>query len=330
MSVPEDIKGQIIKLLKESRDYISGAMISAQLGVSRTAIWKQINSLKGNGYEIEASTKKGYRLIQAPDALFPWEVSSMLKTQYLGRVMEHHQIIGSTNDRVKELALRAWPEGGMVVAEAQSKGKGRLGRVWLSHPGENLLFSILLRPSISPAQAGNITLLAAVAVCMTIKDLYSLETKIKWPNDVQINGEKVCGILVEMGSDLDRVGYVVVGIGVNVNQDIKRLHDRLIQPACSLAEVLGRKIDRTELLAGILEHLEYWYEKIKQEGFYDLIAATRELSNTIGRWVDITTPQGSFYAKALDISLDGSLIVLTSEQERKQLYSGEISLRKDS
>ncbi len=225
------MREKILNILRDRKEgYISGEELSKKLGISRTAIWKHIQALKREGYKINSQKRSGYSLISVPDLLLRYEIEKGLKTKILGKKIYHFKEIGSTNDFATELARKGIGEGAIVIAETQTKGKGRLGREW-SSPFGGLWLSIILKPKILPTQAPRMTVIAALGAAKTIKKLYSLDAFIKWPNDVLIRSQisdiryqmkKVCGILTEMGAEQDTVNYVVIGIGANLNVDIKK------------------------------------------------------------------------------------------------------------
>ncbi|MHC1579031.1 MAG: biotin--[acetyl-CoA-carboxylase] ligase, partial [Dehalococcoidia bacterium] len=208
------IRGQILKILRERSDYVSGETLSSQFGTSRVSIWKHIRSLKKDGYVIEASPR-GYRLVSSPDLLLPYEFPG------LEQRIHYFPELGSTMDAARELAKKGAAEGTIVIAEAQTRGRGRLNREWLS-PAGGIYFTIILRPRISPAYAPRINLMASVAVAATIKKLFGLKVGLKWPNDVLIEGRKVCGILAEMDAEMDVVNFVNAGIGINANTTVSQ------------------------------------------------------------------------------------------------------------
>lgn len=312
---------------KASGEYVSGGALAASLGVSRTAVWKHIEALRALGYRIEAVPRRGYRLVGRPDRLFPWEVQSRLQTQRLGRWIEHHDSIGSTNQRAKVLAVEGAPEGTVVVAEEQLAGKGRLGRTWISPHAEGLFASVILRPPLAPREAPKLTLMTAVAVQRAIAEVCGLQARIKWPNDLELGGKKVCGILVELGTELDAVGYVVVGIGINANLRLELLPEDVRERATSLAHELGRPVERPALLASVLAYMEALYDQVLRHGFATVIELNRRLSSTLGHRVRVLAPGGEWEGLACDIDGDGALVVRTDDGAVRRVHSGEVSIR---
>src|SRR4030067_1687584 len=209
---------KILQLLRESPSaFLSGEEISFRLKVSRTAVWKRIGRLRALGYEIEASTRSGYRLIGSPDLLTPSEIKPLLKTKWIGKTIHHFDTLDSTNSKAYQLALDGAEEGEVGISESQEKGRGRLGRQWFSPPFLNLYLSVILRPKIPPHQASLITLMAAVATADAIQKFSGLPPLIKWPNDILLRDRKVAGLLNEIRSETDRIHFVILGIGVNLN-----------------------------------------------------------------------------------------------------------------
>ena len=211
------MKTEILRMLKISDGYVSGQMLCDTFGVSRTAIWKVINQLKEEGYEIEAASKKGYRMIKIPDILSKEEIESQIETKWAGRTTVYFDEVDSTNTRAKFLAEEGAVHGTLVAAEQQNAGKGRRGHTWESPRGNGIWMTLILKPDILPQSASMVTLIAALAIARSIKKSYGLDAKIKWPNDIVINGKKVCGILTEMSSDIETINYIIIGMGINAN-----------------------------------------------------------------------------------------------------------------
>jgi biotin operon repressor BirA-like protein len=211
------LRDEILGILMSSRDrYISGEVVSQKLGVTRAAVWKHIKRLKDEGFLIDSVPNRGYRLNGWPDRLESAVLKGLLHTEEIGRCLEVHSTIDSTNIRCKELALKGAPHGTLILAEEQQRGRGRLGRTWVSPEGTGLWMSLLLRPALVPSQAFRITMVAALAVARAIKNTSCVEAGIKWPNDIIMGGRKVCGILTEVQVEPEMVQYAVVGIGVDV------------------------------------------------------------------------------------------------------------------
>lgn len=252
------MKSEILRLLKESNTYISGQQLCEQFQVSRTAVWKVIDQLKKEGYQIEAVRNKGYRLIDSPDVMSKAEIESLMDTKWAGSNVVYYDEIDSTNNRAKEAGDNKAPHGTLFVADMQVAGKGRRGRVWQSPAGSSIYMTILLYPEISPLKAPQLTLVMAIAVAEGIKEVTGLDTKIKWPNDIVVNGRKICGILTEMSTEIDYINHVVIGAGINVNQD--DFPEDIRKTASSLKMELGKQVKRSELIAAIMKSFEKDYE----------------------------------------------------------------------
>jgi BirA family biotin operon repressor/biotin-[acetyl-CoA-carboxylase] ligase len=210
---------EIIRMFKEKEGFLSGEEMSRKLGITRSAIWKKIKMLREKGFEVEGSTAKGYRLIKSPE--FSLEELRILVGGEIGNEIVYHETIDSTNTLAMKLAEDGSPHGTVVIADTQMKGKGRLGRTWVSPPKSNIYMSIIIRPDIEPKDATLLTIMAAIACADAIKDKTGLDVKIKWPNDLMVSEKKLGGILAEIKSDPDRIIFAVIGIGINVNVRLK-------------------------------------------------------------------------------------------------------------
>jgi len=311
-----DMKGQILESLRECSEYLSGETLSNQLGVSRVSIWKHIHSLERDGYIIEAAPK-GYKLISSPDLLLPYEFPSLEQS------IHYFPEIGSTMDVARDLAIRGAGEGTIVLAEAQARGRGRLSREWLSPKG-GIYFTLILRPRINPAYAPRINLMASVAVATTIRKLFGLNAELKWPNDVLIEGRKVCGILAEMDAEMDVVNFVNVGIGINANTSIPHFE----KTATSLKDALGREISRKEVFSALLVEIERRQALLMEA---DLLEEWKKFSATLNRDVRIVAPGEVIVGRAIDIDTTGALIVKERNGSLKKAMAGDcIHLREEA
>jgi len=303
-----EMKGKILKALRESGDYLSGETLSKQLGISRVSIWKHIRSLKGDGYIIDASPK-GYRLVSSPDLLLPYEFPG------LEQKIHYFQAIGSTMDAARELAKKGVEEGTIVIAEAQTRGRGRLSREWLSPKG-GIYFTIILRPKVSPAYASRINLMAAVAVASTIRELFGLKAELKWPNDVLIEGRKVCGILAEMNAEMDVINFVNVGIGINANTSVTRFE----KMATSLEDALGKEISRKEFLSALLVEIRWWQDLLME---VDLLEEWKKLSTTLNKDVKVVASGEAIVGWAIDVDTTGALIIRERNGSLRNAMAGD-------
>jgi BirA family biotin operon repressor/biotin-[acetyl-CoA-carboxylase] ligase len=326
-------------------EWVSGEAISVQLGISRAAVWKQIEALRAGGYQLEAAPRRGYRLVARPDRLTVAEITAGLTTKRFGRPVEAHESIGSTSERAKELARAGGPEGLLVTAELQTAGKGRLGRPWQTPAGRGLALSLLLRPPIPPTAAPRLTLVAAVAVAEAVRAVTGLPVGIKWPNDLQIAGKKLCGILTEMEAEMEQVRFIVVGIGLNVNQTAAEFPPELRETATSLrlagaagagadaptgeVPTEGPLLPRLPLLQAILARLEARYDQFLAGGWTELLADWRELSVTLGRPVRVLPASGDpvWEGTAVDVDGEGALLVRRPDGVVERVIAGEVSIR---
>jgi len=316
---------KILQLLRaHPLAFVSGEEIGQRLKVTRTTVWKRIEHLRTLGYEIEASTRSGYRLIRSPDLLTPSEVKPLLGTKQLGRVIHYFQTIDSTNSKAYQLALEGAKEGELVIAESQEKGRGRLGRHWFSPPFLNLYLSVILRPNIPPQQASLITLMAAVATVDAIRKFTGFLPLIKWPNDILLRDRKVAGLLNEIHSEMDRVHFIILGIGVNLNVDGKMFPKEVRTLATSLKKEMGQTISRKAFLQLLLQELEGWYAIFLKEGAAAILKAWRDRAQIKGRRVKVHSFGKTLVGVAVDVDSDGALILETADGERKKIVAGDV------
>jgi BirA family biotin operon repressor/biotin-[acetyl-CoA-carboxylase] ligase len=316
---------EILELLrKNSSTSLSGEEISRRLKVTRTAIWKKMEYLRALGYEIQASPRTGYRLVRSPDLLLPTEIKPLLKTKWMGKTLHYFEKIDSTNIKAYELALQGAREGEVLVAESQTKGRGRLGRQWLSPPSKNLCLSIILRPNIPPHQASLVTLMAAVATAGAIQKFSGLHPKIKWPNDILIGGRKIAGLLNEIHSEMDRIHFVILGIGVNLNMDESMFPKDIRSVATSLNREMGQTVSRKVFLKALLEELETWYETFLEKGGSVILDAWKDWAQIEGKQVKVTSFGVALTGKSIGVDSDGALILETETGEKKRVVAGDV------
>jgi BirA family biotin operon repressor/biotin-[acetyl-CoA-carboxylase] ligase len=316
---------QVLCFLAEAGDeFVSGEAISDKLGLSRAAVWKHVNALRAQGYRIDAIPARGYRLVEVPDRLGPLELRPLLSTHDLGQTVHAYDELPSTNDLAKELAEDGAAHGEIVVAEAQTAGHGRLGRPWASPPGKNLYVSVVLRPDLPLQRAPEITLLTSVALCEIVREA-GVDASIKWPNDVLAGGKKLAGILTEMAADPDRVQWVVVGVGVNLNAEPGDFPASLRDVATSVAAARGGPVPRALFTAAFLSRLEQWLDRHAAEGFPPVRARWRALSGTLGRQVRVATGDGDVSGLAEDIDGAGALLVRTPDGVQR-ILAGDVHL----
>jgi BirA family biotin operon repressor/biotin-[acetyl-CoA-carboxylase] ligase len=319
------IEEEILQLLREHPSvFLSGEEISRRVMVSRTAVWKKVRHLRALGYEIEALTRSGYRFIQSPDLLLPSEIKPLLTTKLIGKTIHYFHSVDSTNSKAYQLALAGAEEGEVVIAESQVKGKGRLGRHWLSPPFLNLYFSVILRPSIPPNQASLITLMAAVATADAIQNYSGLLPRIKWPNDILLRDRKVAGLLNEIHSEMDRVHFVILGIGINLNMEGKTFPKEIRSLATSLKQEMGQTISRKVFLQSLLEELERWYDIFLKEGGAAILEAWRDRARIMGKRVKVTSFGETLSGIAIDVDSDGALILKMRDGKQNRIVAGDV------
>lgn len=304
-------------------EFTSGEALSGKLGLSRTAVWKHVQALRTKGYRIDAVPARGYRLVEVPDRLSPLELSPLVNTHDLGQVVHHFESIASTNELAFRLAHEGAAHGEVVIAEQQTRGKGRRGRAWVSPPGLNLYCSVILRPELPPQRAPELTLVAAVALAETLREA-GARAFIKWPNDVQVEGRKIAGILTELSAEPERVHFVVLGIGVNLNARPGDFSPELAGSATSLREARGSQVPRALFTAALFTRLEEWLDVHSDEGFEPIRAAWKELSSTLGHPVLVRTDRTEFRGHAEDIDESGALLVRTAEGRLERVLAGDV------
>lgn len=318
------MKSAVLRCLKECRpDYVSGEDICRRLGISRTAVWKYVSALRDEGYEIEARSRLGYRLVRTPDLLLPDEVQPGLRTVVIGRTYHHHHAVVSTNDEAQDLARQGAPEGTVVVAEEQGGGRGRLGRAWHS-PRGGLWVSVILRPAVPPARAPEVTFLAAVACVRALQRYPGLEVGIKWPNDLVWEGRKLGGILTEMSGEFDRVNHIVLGIGLNVNLSAADFPPALRSASTSVSAITGFPVSRRRLLQELLAELEHWYQIWTREGFDPVIREWKQMHCGINRPVRVVNIEGDCTGTVVDVDRTGALLVRTPTGIVERIVAGDV------
>lgn len=314
----------ILAFLADGGDeFTSGVALSDKLGLSRTAVWKHVETLRRMGYGIEAVPSRGYRLVEVPDRLTALELSPLLATHDLGRVVHFEETMASTNAAAFQLATEGAFHGEAVVAEEQTQGRGRRGRGWVSPAGKNLYCSVILRPELSPARASELTLVAAVALAETVTEA-GAQAKIKWPNDVQIDGRKVGGILTELSAEAEKVHFVVLGVGVNLNMKQGDFPAELSDTATSLLMARGQRVPRALFTAAFWTRLEQWLDVHEAQGFAPVREQWKKLSATLGQEVLVKTESAELRGTAVDIDDAGALLVKTPEGKIERVLSGDV------
>lgn len=315
------IEDKIMTFLKEQEGrYVSGEDLSHELGISRTAVWKHIEQLRQEGYDIEASPHLGYRLIAIPDRLTEVELKWQLNTEVIGRKIYSYEKVDSTNDTAYNIALQGEKEGVVVIAESQTQGRGRMGRKWISPKAKGAYISIILRPNILPRELSAVTVFSALAVAKAIREMANLPAFIRWPNDVLINNKKVCGILTEMNGETDKVNFVIIGIGVNINTK----KDTLPKEATSLAIELGEELWRLELVKNIFRNLDEYYKVFNSGRIDDIIKEYKELSMFLGERVQVSYHDSKIEGYAIDVDREGALILRMDSGLNERVLAGDV------
>ena len=302
------VKPQLLKILRENRDFVSGEALSKHLGVSRVAIWKHIQKLQACGYDIHSSPK-GYRLIQSPDTPFPWELHERESR------IHFFDTASSTMDIARELARKGCPDFTVVIAETQTRGRGRMDRNWISPEG-GLYFTLVLRPHIPPVMSPLVNFGTAFVLARTLQEFCGVDARVKWPNDILIHGRKVSGMLSEMEAAGDQVSFVNIGIGINMNNDLPPD----LPSATSIKNISGKTCSRKEFLSEFLDRLE---NRIHQPDLTTVIEDWKTCSATLGQQVRIVSHQGVTEGKALDVDPNGALVVRTADGDLKKIYYGD-------
>lgn len=312
---------RILELLRRQEGFLSGEDIGRELSITRAAVWKGIKKLREEGYEIEAVTNRGYRLTNPETMYNKRELEQGLKTKTMGQSIYFYEETDTTNNRARELALEGAPEGTLVVAEKQTAGRGRRGKVWESPLGTGIWMSLVLRPQIMPAEASVLTLLCGLATAEAIEAETGLSAGIKWPNDILINGKKAVGILTEMDCEMSEVHFVIPGIGINVNT--ASFPPEIADIATSLYLECGKTVSRRRLVHKVLERLEEHYKTFLRTGsFTAMLEDYRKHCITLGKEVHVLGRE-PFFAEALDITPEGELLVRRADNGKEEVvFSG--------
>lgn len=321
-------KNELLKRLFEANGQpVSGQEIADQFGVSRTAIWKYIKEFEQDGYEIGTIRKKGYYLISTPDKVNAANIKKYITTANYGQQIHYVETCESTQFIAHDEAQNGAPDGTVIIAEEQTLGKGRMSRPWNSTANKGIWMSVIIRPSLTPQQAPQMTLVAAVAVTRSIEDITGIQPDIKWPNDILVKGKKVTGILTEMQADPDRVKAIILGIGMNVNQEANDFPDELQTIATSLKMELGETVSRSKLVAKILEYLENYTKIYETHGFAPIKLLWEGYSNTTGKRIRAVMLNETIEGTAIGISETGMLELRLDDGSIRGIYSADIELK---
>ncbi len=318
-------KYEIIEILKEGEGFISGEEIGNKMEVTRANVWKMMQKLKQEGYEIDSSTNRGYQLLTDEFAYNQREIEKHLKTERFGKEIFFLKRTDSTNGQLKKQALEGAKEGTLFVAESMSRGKGRLGRKWHAPKQSGIWASLLLRPDMMPKDASAITLLTALAVVRALIEETNIQTHIKWPNDIVLYDRKICGILTEMDCEMEQINFVVLGIGINVNME--EFPEELQGIATSLYRIKNKEFGRTKILTKTLEILEEYYEIFLERGFEPFMEEYERRCITLNQDI-VVHGKKTFEARAVGITKQGELLIeRVGQTEQEIVSSGEVSIR---
>jgi BirA family transcriptional regulator, biotin operon repressor / biotin---[acetyl-CoA-carboxylase] ligase len=306
------MKLRILGILRDENKIVSGEMLRLKLNISRVSVWKHIQGLKKLGYRID-SFPKGYRLVSSPDSLFPWEFG--VRAPHI----HYFDQLSSTMDAARNLARNGCPDFTVVIAEQQTKGRGRLARTWISDAG-GLYFSVILRPPIPPVLSFRVNFAASLTLVKILKKMFAVDASVKWPNDILINQAKLSGMLSEMEAEADRVSFINLGIGINVNND----PDPKEQKAASLKNILGHALSRKDLLAAFLDGFQL---QMKNIGTQDVIPEWRNHCSTLNQPVKIVTLHETFEGIAKDVDESGALILEQKNGVLKKIIYGDCFYR---
>lgn len=316
---------ELLKLLRQSGGgYLSGEALSRALAVSRSAVWKQIHLLREHGYVIEAVPSRGYRLAQTPDSLLPAEIQANLGTAVIGRELVCLEETDSTNARAHELGEAGAVEGTVVIADQQSAGKGRLGRRWTSPAGVNLYASVLLRPQLPPRCAPQLTFVSAVAVARAVDEISGLPAVVKWPNDVLLGGRKVAGLLNEMSAETERIHYVILGIGVNLNMSAEQFPDDLRYPATSVASEVGATVSRLAFTRILLRQLDELYKLYLDQGIEPILKLWQALFPLQGGRASVDLQGTLLCGRVEGLDGDGALLLRLDDGRLERILAGDV------
>ncbi len=314
------------RLIEANGTAVSGQQLADEFGISRTAVWKHIKELEERGYEIASVKKKGYSLISQPDTLDPSGLQPLLKTRMIGQKMVYEQSCASTQIIAHQLAQEGTPEGTVAITEEQTAGRGRMARVWDSAYGKGIWMSVILRPDVVPQKAPQFTLVAAVAMVRAIEEVTGLKPEIKWPNDILIKGKKCTGILTELQSDADGIQALIIGIGLNVNQELADFDVQIQDIATSLKLESGKQVSRQEMVRSILFYLEQYTDLYVEQGFGILKVLWESYSSTIGSKVRARLQKETLIGIAEGITDDGVLQLRTADGKLHAIYSADIEM----
>ncbi len=323
------MKDRVLTYLKGAgAEWVSGGTLGDKMGLTRAAVWKQVCRLREEGYVIDSSPRKGYVLRRASDSLLPAEIQSHLKTALLGREIVYRPQVESTNALARTLAVRGARSGTIVVADSQTAGRGRQGRIWFSPPGAGIYLSLILRPAVGSSGATKFTLLTGVALAETLLSFVPDGVEIKWPNDILVGGRKVAGILIEIATEIDKIEYMVIGVGVNVNTARRDFPAELKRTATSLRAETGQYFSRAAVLAEFLAGFEKYYDVLQEFGFAPILARWKKLANIFDKQVSVDLLGSTISGRVSGIDRHGALLIRQRGGGLHRLLSGDLTVLK--
>jgi len=321
-------KGQLLSYLKENRGtWTSGESLSTKMAISRSAVWKHIKALRIDGYFIESSPKKGYLFQKASELLLAGEIRDGLQTRSLGQQkIAYYRETDSTNLRAKELAEHGAPEGTIVIAEKQTSGRGRRGRIWFSPAEKGIYASLILRPSLPPNETPKIVLLTSVAAADALSTQTHLDVMIKWPNDILVKGKKIAGILIDIGTEMDAVNYIIVGLGLNVNVPYHSLPEAIRNDATSVLIETGKQTLRKDIVQEYLQCCETYYEWFNKGRFKEILERWKKYANIMGQRIRVDLAGKTHTGYVSHIDPDGILVITDSTGRTHRIFSGDMTV----
>ncbi len=317
---------KIIHILKDHEGrFVSGEIISREVGITRAAIWKRISALKDLGYVIDARQNMGYRLMRSPDILTPEEIQYRLGTKIVGSEIRYYPVLESTNAEAFRAASEGGKDGLVIVTDHQTGGKGRLNRTWFSFRRQSLSLSIVLRPKIVPYLATMLTYLAGIALYETIYAVTAVKPAIKWPNDILMSGKKVAGVLCELSTETDVVNFAVIGMGINLNVKKNKFPEEIREVSTSLYEETKKRVKRVPFVKELLRQMDYWYSVfLRDGGDKRILSEWKERANIIGNEVKIRSFNEEIEGEVVDVDSYGALIVQQEGGEKKRVIAGDL------
>lgn len=321
-----EIRKELLDAFTNAGDsYLSGQYLAELIGCSRTAVWKHVEDLRKDGFELEAVRKKGYRIVKTPEKITADEIRLGLTTDFIGRNIHYEESVESTQKIAHRLAEDA-PEGTVVIAEEQNSGKGRMNRKWHSPKYTGIWMSLIVRPNIQLTKAPQLTLLTAVAIVQAVEELTGLNPEIKWPNDILLKGKKVTGILTELQAEADRIHSIIIGIGMNVNQKKEDFPPEIQEIASSLFIEKGEMVSRSSLIKSVFKHFEKLYLLYLEQGFFPIKLLWESYAVSIGKTLRARTLTTTIEGRALGITDDGVLKLEDETGYIHYIYSADIEL----